>query len=76
MADNIITELPKDKKYLLSDKFNEIFSNYPKYFGKMGALKISEETNGVNSDGHYGKGGHEVIGKLFYEHITKPNSLL
>jgi len=72
MADNIITELPKDKKYLLSDKldnFNYLINNYAKYFGLMNAHTISQETNGVNSDGHYGKNGHEVIGKLFYEHI-------
>jgi len=42
---------------------------YAKYFGLMNAYTISQETDGVNSDGHYSKTGHEVIGKLFYEHI-------
>jgi hypothetical protein len=69
MGENIITELPKDKKFLLTDKFDKITYNYPKYFGKMNAQTIIQETNGVNSDGHYGKGGHEIIGRLFYEHI-------
>jgi hypothetical protein len=69
MGENIITELPKDKKFLLTDKFDKITYNYPKYFHKMNAQTIIQETNGVNLDGHYGKGGHEIIGRLFYEHI-------
>ena len=65
--DCTIDKLPVDKKYLLSDKLD---SNYPKYFAKMNAQTITLETNGVIFDGHYSKIGHEVIGNLFYEHIT------
>ena len=55
--------------FYTADLFYYLINNYAKYFGLMNAHTISQETNGVNSDGHYGKNGHEVIGKLFYEHI-------
>ena len=70
MGDSIISELPIHKKYLLSDKFDKTAPNYFTYFNKMNGYTITKETNGVISDGHYSKTGHEVIGKLFYEHIT------
>jgi hypothetical protein len=73
MGNNIITELPKDKKFLLSDKLdnsNYLNNNYNKYFRIMNGYTVTEETNGLISDGHYSKTGHEVIGRLFYEHIT------
>lgn len=73
MGENIVTELPRDKKYLLSDKLD---SNYSKYFGKMNAQTITQETNGVIFDGHYSKIGHEVIGNLFYEHIITPRPII
>lgn len=70
MADHLITELPKDKKYLLSNKLDSKFCNYSNYFNKMNAYTITQETEGSIFDGHFSKIGHEVIGKLFYEHIT------
>jgi len=71
MGEKIISELPKDRKFLLTDKFDEFSHNWFTYFNKMNAYTINQETNNVISDGHYGKIGHEVIAKLFYEHITK-----
>ena len=70
MSQDIITELPKDRKYLLSDKLKDWYNVYSKYFHKMKAYTVTQETNGLISDGHYSKTGHEVIGRLFYEHIT------
>lgn len=70
MASNLlVTELPKDKKYLLSDKLKPKYCHYSEYFDTMKVHTIAKETNGVINDGHYGKTGHEVIGKLFYDHI-------
>jgi hypothetical protein len=71
MGEKIISELPKDRKFLLRDKFDRFSHNWFTYFSKMNAHTITQETNGVILDGHYSKTGHEVIGKLFYEHITK-----
>lgn len=76
MGEKIISELPKDKKFLLSDKFDKVSHNYFTYFNKMNAYTITQETNGVIYDGHYGKTGHEIIGKLFYEHIITSKSVL
>ena len=76
MGENIITELPIDKKFLLSNKFKDWYNEYRTYFNKMMAYTVTQETNGVISDGHYSKTGHEVIGNLFYEHIITPRPII
>ena len=68
--DKLINELPKDKKYILSEFFDyERKIGIPEIFYNNGVRTITQETMGKISDGHYGKIGHQRIAELFYDYI-------
>jgi hypothetical protein len=63
-------DIINDKRYLINKnlKKNEGYINL---FWNNGARTITEETNGIINDGHFGISGHKVISDLFYEYILR-----
>jgi hypothetical protein len=70
MDDKLLLELPKNYRHLLSEYFDYNKDiNIITIFEKNGVTTVTQESNGLISDGHYGKRGHQKIGELFYNHI-------
>ena len=69
---DIVYDMPIWLRIYTFNKLKDWYNVYRTYFHKMKAYTVTQETNGIISDGHYSKIGHEVIGNLFYEHIITP----
>jgi hypothetical protein len=68
--ENLLIDLPKNKKLLLSEYFDcDKKINITTVLSNMGVTTVTQETNGLVSDGHYGKDGHQKLGEIFYEYI-------
>lgn len=77
--ENLILRLQKLINFkLIIWSFDDRLSNEKKNlhftFSEMGGETIKEETKGVVDDGHYGKKGHIVQNKYFYEKIIRMDS--
>jgi hypothetical protein len=69
--ENLLIELPKNEKFLLSDYFDYNKKiDISTVLSNMGVTTVTQETNGLISDGHYGKDGHQKIGEIFYNLIN------
>ena len=70
MDDKLLLELPKNYRHLLSEYFDYNKDiNIITIFEKNGVTTVTQESNGLITDGHYGKIGHQRIAQLFYDHI-------
>ena len=70
MDDELLIELPKNNRYLLSEQFDHKRNiGIRTVFEKNNVKTISQESNNLISDLHYGKQGHQRIAELFYDHI-------
>ena len=70
--ENVINNNPKrisERKYLCGSQIKLNETMFSPVFEK-GGQRISEETNGVINDLHFGETAHEVMADLFYEYIT------
>jgi hypothetical protein len=62
-----------DKKWLLNDKFSydKIDYGYKDVVFELGGKTITEESNNLIIDDHFGKTAHDVLSELFYDDIIK-----
>jgi hypothetical protein len=72
---NLPPELLHQKKYILNELFDgDEYNGMLGVIIKNGGQTITQETNEVVNDDHFGEKGHLVQSELFYNYIIKTNS--
>ena len=73
---NLPPELLHQKKYILNELFDgDEYNGMLGVIIKNGGQTITQETNEVVNDDHFGEKGHLVQSELFYNYIIKTNSI-
>lgn len=62
---NLDNDTKKDKNYLCSESNEMLLS----YLNKLGCTSMSNETNGIVGDNHFGVDGHMKQAEIFYDSI-------